>query len=79
MDDQSAAIVNFFGHTFGQLREIDKNIHIAGCNAKLGGLSAEIEQALRRSPATASPPVIDQTPVHRPFVESFEKIYPPDL
>lgn len=47
MDEQSAAIINFFGQTFGQMKEIDKNIEAAGSNAKFGGRSAEVEKALR--------------------------------
>lgn len=79
MDDQSAAIVKFFGLTFDQMREIDEIIHTAGSNAMFSGLSAEIKQALKLSLTTVSPPVIDHAPIYRPFVESFENIYPPDL
>jgi hypothetical protein len=74
MDDQSAAIVKFLGHTFDQLREIDNYIHIAGSNAKFGGLSAEIEQALKLSLTTVLTPVIDHAHVYQPFVESSESM-----
>jgi hypothetical protein len=72
MDEQSAAIVNFFGHTFGQLKEIDKNIDAVGSNVKFGGRSAEVEKALKGfvqqmqnpSAAPVASPAIEHSPVY---------------
>ena len=46
--NEKAAILNFVGQMYGQMKEIDTNIAAVGSNAKFGGRSAELERAFKQ-------------------------------
>lgn len=58
MEDK-AALINFIGNVYGQMKEIDNHIAAAGSNAKFGNRSADIQNVLKEvvaAPTMPQPP-----------------------
>lgn len=65
--NEKAAILNFVGQMYGQMKEIDTNIASAGSGAKFGGRSVELERAFKQIAATPLEAIT--APVELPPVE----------
>lgn len=61
MNEDKAAITQFFGTMYGQMKEIDNHIAAAGGNAKFAGRSEDIKNAFVAiaSPSFVPVPVVD--------------------
>lgn len=61
MNEDKAAITQFFGTMYGQMKEIDNHIAAAGGNAKFAGRSEDIKNAFATivSPSFVPVPVVD--------------------
>lgn len=61
MNEDKAAITQFFGTMYGQMKEIDNHIAAAGGNAKFAGRSEDIKNAFVTiaSPSFVPVPVVD--------------------
>lgn len=72
--NEKAAILNFVGQMYGQMKEIDTNIASVGSGAKFGGRSAELEKAFKH--IAAAPLEALAAPMELPPIEQSQTMVP---